>query len=492
MDENIVNRIVKNINDLTNEIEEDISNDNLTIETDNLYGSLLLTQKELYQANVNKNTKRKCNYRILKVKKELTSYYNQSHYILSKKNNTIRAVLNMPKNAQDNLAFNLNQFIGREHILVNENDDLVLDYLTEEAIPNLEKIIDLYNRGTKDITRESILMDINIIKDKLKQIKKRQKKNDFITVECEGKLSYLEILQETIKTKIKNDSYTPIKDKIYSFIQELNIYNTTTPDIDTILELEKTYLKIKNEIDSKYKLKDKQLYDNLIRYLYDASSIIDNIESKSKLFDAKTKEEILSIESVEDSKELYKKYDKQVLTSYGIASMALTDDTIGPVLTPAIIEANEVVADKHEVVNDINEILAKSINATKEDGAYIKPNKIKIDSKDIINSLLKAITLIKTKSKELTVALLNRVKDLSVVVKAKEHLRNIRQQIDNKKEEHEELKIIKLYYEYVLSNKAPEEFAKENNLNNEELNKLLEYINYRNNLDNKEEKHHGR
>lgn len=502
MGENNINELI-NINNTIKEIEEEINNNTVTNKTIELYNKLIISQKELYNLKIDKKIKNKYSHNILILKKELVSYYNEQVFYIKDKYNSISNRIFLINgfdlkdiviptyyikdinNAQDNISLDfdsLNYLKDKIDELEDKiptdlhatNNILELDYLNRFEIPNLLRIIDNYNNDNQKVNKKSILTDINLIKSKLKKIIRNNSNNIKIVIICYEKICLLDDLINKIRVNKNNREYFILKDKINLFLEEL----TKAKKEDLIFYKDK-YHNLEKEINEKYKDKNKQLYNNLLRYLNNAKETIDLLDNEEK-----NKTTKYHIETVEDANNLYKKYNKQVLLSSAIASIALENTRIGPIIIPSIIFANVMYANKYVVINKLNEILAKSINAIKgEDSIYTKLNGLKIDSKTAINDLLKSIALIKTKGKK---ALLNRVKNLAVVVKTKEHINNIKNNINTRNDEYKDLKTIKLYYEFILSNKTLEEFCSTRSLNDEDFNNLVEYINYKDNLDKKE------
>ena len=160
--------------------------------------------------------------------------------------------------------------------------------------------------------------------------------------------------------------------------------------------------------------------------------------------------------------------------------MALLNARVGPILVPTIIFANVVLANKYKVVDSINNILAKSIDASIDEfGNYIKNNKIKISFEDAISGLLKSVASLKNKSSNTISELMTRIKKSSIIIKTNEHINNIKDRYNTRKSEVLDLKTTKLYYEFILSGKSLEEFCKDRELSNEVFNNLVDFMKYK-------------
>ena len=113
---------------------------------------------------------------------------------------------------------------------------------------------------------------------------------------------------------------------------------------------------------------------------------------------------------------------------------------IGQLIIPTLIFANNKYIDKYEIVAKVNEILSKSIKATKSDGGtYIKSNGIAITDDDSINGLLRALAISRYPNKSVIDKLIDRVRKLEVKVKTKERLKD-KNYTQTKKDKYKDLK----------------------------------------------------
>lgn len=502
MENGNINYFINRLYDVINELNKVMESNTISDKIDDLSEELHKMGKEAHSLDIDKDIKRELNYQVLLMKKRLVNYYNEQICILSSRICDIREKTNVDikipsitikniDNAQDKVNLDFKELSNIQKEIANLEKENHHDkegelLFIEDSIKELEERI----KDNNNIS--SILIDIDLLKEKLRALYEKYQTDEVISFECLVKLVYLDALPN----KISASDYDLLRKNLYLFLDELSMYKKIKPDIDTIMQLETKYGKYKEEADT-YKKDNKQLYINLLKQLTTASNMLNEIEKEGLKITPESEEskeepevketedeEVYHVETAEDSKDFYQKYEKQILLASGIASMALINTKIGSVLIPSIIFANLVAANKYAVISKINTILAKPIGAVKdEDGNYTKANKIKIDSKEAINSLLKGIASLKDKGKEIKTLLLNRVKDLGIVIKSKEHIQKIKNNINTRKEEFEDLKTIKLYYKFIISNKTLEQFGSTQGLNEEDMQKLIDYMNYKEEID---------
>lgn len=511
-----------------------------------LYAEMETLQREIYgDSSIAKRIKKSVNNKILIIKKEIVSYYNQKVYIVQSCMDTITGKLpevsntddrakieeelrkigrlpfltNIITNAQDKLSLDFNKLhndlvtIATLLFMVDQIDNVqdvgrVFDFVVRHEIPTLEDQINKYNENVKWITKTSIVIDAQIIKLKLRKIESECATNNRISISIRERINYVDSLMDRIKphTKdsVKNKDYQALKEKIFVFMQELTVNSVNVNDDNYWLSIEERYKKLSKEIDDKFQNSNKQLYSYLKTYLKRLSDLIDKGENNGRnksdgtsTKDDSTKddnqkdgkeEETYHIEKVEDAKGFYQKFEKQILLASGIACMALLNSFIAPVIIPAIIFANFAAANKFAIIKSISDLLVKAIKGRKgENGIITKANGVVVDAKEAVNSLTKSVATIGKKSKKATISLLDRIKNVAIKVRAKERKLN--------GEVKETLKtaegIAKLYYRLITSGKTLEEFYASEHLSEEEAYNLARYMDYINGL-NKEAPHHGR
>lgn len=544
VDENI--KIIEtDIDNIIKQIEHDINYDIVSVSTIELYNSLTPKQKDLYKLNIDKKAKKKYSDNILYVKKALVAYYNQSIYYMESKLDAIkRKISSIPNNdikikydkllkdvkipeyynklvanAQDKILLDFNSLFETDnkiydlerdlYIFKADTSDIELEYIISKEIPDIEHKVNMYVNKEQGITKNSVIIDIDILKSKLMKISLKYR-NELVNNKCTELSKYLDTLQNKMVTVKDNNEYYALKEKILLFVGELEKYGKDNIPEEELLILKNKYQDLSKEIDDTYKDKNKQLYNNLTRYLNRSKVYLEknkeeeknpnrieivetNSEEADDFWDFISVDDIeYHIESVEEADDFYKNYNKAILISSCLASMALANSRVGPIIIPSIMYTNTLVATEYPIIDKINEILAKSINATKESGIYKKINGIKIDSNDMINNLLKSISLLQDKTKKSVESLLNRVKKLAIVTKTKDRIFNIKNNVITRKDKYKDYKTLKLYYEYLLSNKTLEEFCSTRSLSDEEFFNLVNYMKYKDSLDNEEVKRSGR
>ena len=243
------------------------------------------------------------------------------------------------------------------------------------------------------------------------------------------------------------------------------------------------------KVENKYKHVNIQLYNNLIRYLDSANTLIKKIEFEnnkdvSHNDEKNDDDKYYRVETVEDAKDFYKQYSKPVMLASAVASMAIVNTVVGPVLIPTIIFANVVAANKYPIIDKINLLLEKAIGAKRDSKKnVIKQNNLKLNVDDAINGLLKGIALLDKKSKSIINDLTTRVRNSMVVVKIVEHSNNLKRNYNIRKQELFDLKVIKLYYEFVMSGLSLNEFCEGSEISDELFNELVDYMQYKDNND---------
>ena len=527
--EDELHNLINSINNEIKNIESDINREQVNSNTIEIYKSLNEYKNSFFNLKLDnpnyKNNKKEFGYKILRLKKELISYYNKKLLIINVRLNniidklkyqndlilldTLRSI-KLPSshetitNFQKNInildfkkIFDIEKYITnietKHNITWNDDSTFELNYINNYELPRIEKDINKYLNKERGISKQSILIDIELCKLQVRDIEKKYNIDKVVYKEC---FRFNDILDEfenrLLVNKNKINDYQILKERILLLNQELKDYssniNLDNQDINSInndlIKYKNKYNSLHIEIDLKYQNNNKQLYSNLLNQLNITSNIINDIENKITNKDnnkIETKEEtIYKIETIEDANDFYKKYQKPILLASGIASMALLNARVGPILVPTIIFANVVLANKYKVVDSINNILAKSIDASIDEfGNYIKNNKIKISFEDAISGLLKSVASLKNKSSNTISELMTRIKKSSIIIKTNEHINNIKDRYNTRKSEVLDLKTTKLYYEFILSGKSLEDFCKDRELSNEVFNNLVDFMKYK-------------
>lgn len=538
--EDNLSSLVADIDKIIKQIESDINRSNVTEKTINLLNELNAKRKELFSLKDNskefKRIKKRFGSRILALKKSLMFYYNSNialmiymqkemydniekivdiderATLLKKMNN-----LELPKlynkdisNFQDPLNVDFNKFIyvsnkyrefENETSLIDKTNYALIEigYIDRYVIPRISELIERYNNGERKITKESINLDILLCKIKIRDIERKYKDNDVISNKClksRNTLDNLSAIVTNSKLKYDNKEYFLLKDKIMFFSKEVKEYYEkdikSDIDLNNFKDKYDSYLK---EVETKYKSANIQLYNNLIKYLNEIKIIIERIENKEK--EEEIKEDIIveedtkpteakesdgyyRVETIEEANDFYKKYSKPIMLASAVASMALVNTSVGPVLIPPIIFANVVAANKYPIIDKMNLILEKSIGAKRDSSKnVIKRNGIKLDIEDAFNGLLKGIALLDKKRKDVINDLIVRVKNSALVIKTTEYTNRLKDTYKVRKQELFDLKVIRLYYEFILSGLSLEEFCEDRDISNELFNELVDYMQYK-------------
>ena len=551
--ESNLNSLVDNIDKIIKQIESDINRSNVNTETIKLLEELDIKRKELFGLKENskefRQIKKKYGTRILTLKKSLMFYYNsnvtlmiymqkeiksniESITYLDEKRKLLEELnsIKIPElynkninNFQDSLNVNFSEFIHvsnqydklRKKLSINDDASfglIEIGYISRYAIPKINELIEKYNNGEKNATKQSINIDIILCKVKTRDIERKYKDNNIVSVEClkvRNTLDELGIRVSNSKIKASNKEYYLLKEKIEVFIQELNSYKLSISSIDNIVDIEEfkhKYTQYKDDVEKQYKHSNVQLYNNLIRYLSEAEVIINKIEIDSKVEREKPKTEAVvshepakaenientevnekeedgyyRVESMEEANDFYKRYNKPIMLASAVASMALVNTRVGPVLIPPIIFANIVAAYKYPIIDKINEILEKTIDAKRDldKRIVVKRNGIKLGIEDALNGLLRGIALLGEKKRDIVNDLTTRVRNSAIVVKTNEYANRLRKTYNVKKQELFDLKVIKLYYEFILSDMTLEDFCKEREISDEVFYELVDYMQYK-------------
>ena len=379
MDERSNNNHIDDLKRIIGELENHINSTVVGSALDNLYNELLAKQQELYKLGLDRETKKSCNYDILKIKKALQLYYNELLYLLRRRYNDVTKKISSISNSEEKAKYDAslsdikmpNYCAGRicnpqdklsmsfetlsnitkkisslekeVKIIPVKTGNLKFNYINDIEIDDIEKEIAEYNNGNPQITKEIIILGIGLVKNKIKKLTDNYKDNAEVINKCSEALKRLD-------------------------------------------------------------------------------SILNEMNSKKDTTELENNEEVYHVEKVEDGKHFYKRHNKKILLALGVASLSLANSSIGVVLIPSLIFAN-IHMNKAEIMERVNAILGKAINATKlKDNNFIKNNGLKIDAKETINSLLKGVAVIKNKSRNTTIDLLDKVKKLSIVINTKERL----------------------------------------------------------------------
>ena len=527
LNEENINKLYSNINENIKYIENDINNNNVSEETIKIYNTLNEDRKTFYELKINTKEylelKKEYGYKILKLKKELISYYNKE---LTKTQARLNNIINYLKYKNDLILLDtiknlklpesmstisnfqkkvriedlesliktakyINNIESKYSIKWDENWKFDLYYIENYELKNLVESINRYLDGERGISKQSLIIDIELCVEHVKNVEKKYSTYNELSMQCLDINNKLNELTNKIKTNNKNSEYQILKDKIAKFNKKLNEYydnnlNISDESDKDIINLKNEYDNLKDEINNKYKDKNKQLYENLTKYLNSSFELLNKIENNNTNIEQDTEPKLFKIKKIEDAKAFYKKYNKPILYASGVASMALLNKAVGPIIIPTIIFANIVLSKEYSIIDKINDILAKSIGATKDKfGNFIKNNKITIGINDAYSGLLKSISLLNKKSVNVITDLVNRIKESRVVVETNEHINNLKSRLDTRKNEKLDLKTTKVYYEYILSGKSLEEFCKDKNLPDDIFNNLVEFIQYKEYNDNK-------
>ena len=539
--EDNLNRLIADIDKHIKRIESDINRSNVTKETIDLFNKVNDERKKLFALDVNKDIlkeiKKKYGGRILTLKKSLIFYYNSNVVLMiymlkdmiskveliddKKEKELLLGELNnleIPKiydknisNFQDNLNIDFDKFIYtsevfnkfREKILIDDKNygDVEIGYVLRYVIPKISDLIQRYNDGERVTTKQSINTDIMLCRVKIRDIERKYKDDEGVSRQClkaRNRLDELNTIVTKPKEKQNNNEYYSFKDEIMVFIQEINNYYTNVDKINYGRDLPEFKRRYKNyllKIQTTYKGTNTQLYNNLIKYLNEVDIIIKKMEEDINLSNPKPndvhseqardeEQGYYRVETIESANDFYRRYSKPIMLASAVGSMALINTSVGPVLIPTIIFANVVAANKYPIIDKINEILEKAVGAKRDSNKeVIKRNGIKLDIEDALNGLLKGISLLDKKRKDVINNLILRVRDSATVAK-------IRDRTDKKDEEHAilkdsllDIKFMKLYYEFILSGLSLEEFCKVRGLSNDEYDVFADYIQYRDDND---------
>lgn len=196
---------------------------------------------------------------------------------------------------------------------------------------------------------------------------------------------------EKIRPKIKEKTIPIVKIMTASELkQELDLIyemfknDYVISDTDKRQEIGKRLKKVKQELDI---CLDKTLitgeYANINSYF----------EQVNNEYLAKCPRVIKQVKSAEN---VYKKHNKTILIASGLSIMALSfASNASRLLIPAIILGNMIIAEKDEMIEKINSILAKMIKAKQnENGVWIKEiDGAEINSDNITTILLKSVAV---------------------------------------------------------------------------------------------------
>ena len=531
--EDNLNSLIADMDKLIKQIESDINRNNITIDTITLLNELNKKRKETFNLKLDskefKKIKKEYGLRILALKKNLVFYYNSSVvsmiYMLkdmlsnigiiadvSERNKLLNEFNNLeiPKlyeknisNFQDNISIDFDKFINinnkfkeySEKIPVDKNNlgEIEIGYVTRYAIPKIDNLIERYNNGIHSVTKQSINLDILLCRVKIRDIERKYKDNDDISRKCleaRNSLDSLSLIVDNSKARQNNGEYYSFKNEIMNFSYELNdYYNNKEYTKKDLEEFKRRYNDYILKVENKYKHVNIQLYNNLIRYLDSANTLIKKIEFEnnkdvSHNDEKNDDDKYYRVETVEDAKDFYKQYSKPVMLASAVASMAIVNTVVGPVLIPTIIFANVVAANKYPIIDKINLLLEKAIGAKRDSKKnVIKQNNLKLNVDDAINGLLKGIALLDKKSKSIINDLTTRVRNSMVVVKIVEHSNNLKKSYNIRKQELFDLKVIKLYYEFVMSGLSLNEFCEDREISDELFDNLVDYMQYKDNND---------
>ena len=531
--EDNLNSLIADMDKLIKQIESDINRSNITIDTITLLNKLNEKRKEIFNLELDskelRKIKKEYGLRILALKKNLVFYYNSNVvsmiYMLKDMLSNIDSItdasernrllnefnnLEIPKlyeknisNFQDNINIDFDKFIYinnqfkeySKKIPLDKNNlgEVEIGYVVRYAIPKIDNLIERYNNGIHSVTKQSINLDILLCRVKIRDIERKYKDNDDISKKCleaRNSLDNLTIIVDNSKAKQNNSEYYSFKNEIINFSYELNdYYNNKEYTKKDLEEFKRKYNDYILKVENKYKNVNIQLYNNLIRYLNSANTSIKKIEFENNKDVAHNNEkndnsEYYRVETVEDAKDFYKQYSKPVMLSSAVASMALVNTVVGPVLIPTIIFANVVAANKYPIIDKINMLLEKAIGAKRDSKKnVIKQNGIKLNVDDAINGLLKGIALLDKKSKNIINDLTARVRNSMVVVKIIEHSNNLKKNYNIRKQELFDLKVIKLYYEFIMSGLSLNEFCEDREISDELFDNLVDYMQYKDSND---------
>ena len=131
----------------------------------------------------------------------------------------------------------------------------------------------------------------------------------------------------------------------------------------------------------------------------------------------------LLVKKVKSAKDLYKKHDKLPLMASGLASLSLIDFVVGPIIIPAIMCGNLMLAKKYPEFHNTNKVLASLIDAKEYDDGYKLHSGIKLSEESASMAILKSIALVE--GREFIVPLVSNAKKLFEKIKLSKLKKNI-------------------------------------------------------------------
>jgi len=298
-----------------------------------------------------------------------------------------------------------------------------IDSTTIEKVQNLQKL------STYEVPKNFAF------NNQLKNIKNRKL---IETIELINKLNNPNVSKPTnanifdLESKIENLNAT-----IDNLNEQINRLETPIiKDKETRGNINKIISKCEDEIDNCRRYLDLYKNDNNDKY---NSTILKINELDKKMIDVsilyRSKCPLL-VKRVKSAKDLYKKNEKLPLIASGLAGLSLIDFVVGPIIVPAIMCGNLMLARKNSkfsnIVNGINKVLARFIDAKKTENGYILHTGVELNEATASASILKTIAV--SEGREWITPLVNSAKNLFEKIKLAKLKENISKGISSTKE----------------------------------------------------------
>ena len=242
----------------------------------------------------------------------------------------------------------------------NDNLNSALDSINEKH----------NNKELDDIQYNNLIKQCDDLKDKYEDLKLKTKDIDSEKKESSKEEEIINSKEEeVVSTSSLDERIDNIEKKIDLFERKYNILSKPIKDDKNKEWLNKTIRQLQNEIQSiKNEIENDKENDNTERL-----DRLNNLEEKLKKIDSDYRKKTpLKVKNIKDAtKDLYKKHPKVLLVVGGLASLAVIYKLIGPLVIPALIKGNLIMANKipsagiRNALFNINELLAKAIKATK-------------------------------------------------------------------------------------------------------------------------------
>ena len=262
--------------------------------------------------------------------------------------------------------------------------------------------------------------------DKMKEVKNFQLTKVIDKMDSVSKVEQPKV----VKMEPLDERINHLNSVIISFLKELQKQGKIIRDKETRNNIDGIFDKCYGELDELEKEVNKssiKINNNRKIRINECRNKLDDV---SILYRSKCP---LLVKKTKSAKELYKKHEKTPLVASGLSSLSMIDFVVGPIIIPAVMCGNMILAKKNKAINDTTKVLARVIDAKECEYGYKLHTGLLLNEHTASLSLLKSIAVCEVR--EWIAPLVNEAKRLFQKMKNKRHKKDIVNELDKHKEE---------------------------------------------------------